>query len=546
MVRLQSCFRTAASVLLAGMAVVECAAAQGPRFLLDDPITRIPEVPMVYQSKPQEIDELYDFAYNSVHYKVPPPSPSLGANTLGEVPDSSWYTNRDLHRMTRAELQRGARTSGGPIAPFIVVAAKTQGVSPGFQMHDGRGRLFFVKADPPSNPEMATASDVVGALFFYALGYNVPENYILVANPEQFQLSPKATVTEPSGKKHPMREQDWRKVLNLIPRMPDGQIRVMASLRIPGRLMGPHLYQGVRSDDPNDLIPHQQRRDQRGLAVFAAWLNHTDAKSSNSMDTVEGSGSEARMVHYLLDFGALFGSDSTIAKDPRHGREFTFPTSRAQLKQVSTFGLDFPDWQTVHYPRQLKNVGNFTAEAFDPLKWKENYPNPAFQAMLPADAYWAAKKVMNFTGDEIRVIVEQGQFTNPGAVDYITKTLIARRDAVGRTWFQHVLPVEALRIANNELHFENVAVRYGFAKAPVYRYEWFHFDNQTDEKKIVPASNSTEVPAELINGPKDGYFGCTITSEGQPNLSTTAYFHAEGGASRLVGLDRKTNPPSLP
>ena len=334
-----------------------------------------------------------------------------------------------------------------------------------------------MKADPPSNPEMATASDVVGALFFYALGYNTPENYILVANPEQFQLSPKASITEASGKKYPRRQKDWRKVLNLIPRMPDGQIRVTASLAINGKLMGPHLYQGVQSDDPNDLIPHQQRRDQRGLAVFAAWLNHTDAKAANSMDAVEGSGSDSRMVHYLLDFGALFGSDSTIAKDPRHGREFTFPTSRAQLKQVSTFGLDFPDWQTVHYPSELKGAGNFTAEAFDPLKWKENYPNPAFRAMLPADAYWAAKKIMLFTDDDIRAIVEQGQFTNPEVVDYITKTLIARRDAVGRAWFQRVLPVEQARIENNELHFENLAARYGFAKASAYRYEWFSLDN---------------------------------------------------------------------
>src|SRR5208282_671162 len=100
----------------------------------------------------------------------------------------------------------------------------------------------------------------------------------------------------PSGKKHPMRERDWRRVLNLIPRMPDKQIRVMASLSIPGKLMGPHQYQGVRSDDPNDLIPHQQRRDLRGLAVFAAWVNHTDAKAVNSMDSLEGSNSEARMV----------------------------------------------------------------------------------------------------------------------------------------------------------------------------------------------------------------------------------------------------------
>ena len=544
MVRFQSYFRIAAT-LLASAALVECAAAQAPRFRPDDPIFRVPEVSAAYQMKPETIDDLYDFVYYSAHYKVPPPTPSLGINTLGEVPDSSWYTNRDLEQATREELQRGARISGGPVPPFTVVGAKTEGVTPGFRMHDARGRTFFVKADPPSNLEMATAADVVGALFFYALGYNTPENYILVANPEQFQLSPKATIVKLSGKKYPMHEEDWRKVLNLIPRTPNGRMRLMASLAIGGKLLGPHRYRDLRSDDPNDLIPHQQRRDLRGLAVFSAWLNHTDAKAANSMDTLEGTGPQARVVHYLLDFGDSFGSDSTIAKDPRHGHEYYFPTSRAQLKQVSTFGVDFPDWQRVHYPR-LASVGNFSAEAFEPLDWKPNYPNPAFQAMLPADAYWAAKKVMAFTNDDIRAIVEEGQFSNPEAVNSMTKTLIARRDAVGRTWFQHVMPVEEMRVENNELHFEDLAVRYGFAKVPAYHYEWFHFDNETGGRKVVPDSNSTQVPDELINGAKDGYFGCTITSEGRPDLSTTAYFHVENGTSRLVGIDRKTNPPSLP
>jgi len=166
--------------------------------------------------------------------------------------------------------------------------------------------------------------------------------------------------------------------------------------------------------------------------------------------------------------------------------------------------------------------------------------------MLPADAYWAAKKVMTFTDDEIRAIVEQGQFSNPEAVDYITKTLIARRDAIGRAWFRRVLPVEELRIENDEVRFENLAVRYRFTAAPTYRYEWFHLDNQTGAKKVIPDSFSPTVPSELTAGAKGAYLGCTITSEGQGDLSTTAYFHEENGAWRLVGIDRKTNPPSLP
>ena len=38
---------------------------------------------------------------------------------------------------------------------------------------------YLVKFDPLSNPELASAADVITSKFFYALGYNVPENYVV-------------------------------------------------------------------------------------------------------------------------------------------------------------------------------------------------------------------------------------------------------------------------------------------------------------------------------------------------------------------------------
>ena len=50
---------------------------------------------------------------------------------------------------------------------------------------------------------------------------------------------------------------------------------MLASLFIEGKGIGPLRWYGVRSDDPNDLYPHEHRRVARGLYVFCAWLNHT-------------------------------------------------------------------------------------------------------------------------------------------------------------------------------------------------------------------------------------------------------------------------------
>ena len=41
----------------------------------------------------------------------------------------------------------------------------------------------MVKVDPSAYPEMATAADVIGAKFFHALGYYVPEYYVITSLP---------------------------------------------------------------------------------------------------------------------------------------------------------------------------------------------------------------------------------------------------------------------------------------------------------------------------------------------------------------------------
>jgi hypothetical protein len=514
-----------------------CAAQQ---FLPDDPLTRTPEVAPVGKTNAQDINALYDFAHNSFRYKNRNETESLGINTLGEVPDSSWFTNRDIGSLSVEAVKRGARVHGGPEPPYTVVAAKTEGVSTGFRIRDGRGLLYFVKADPPSNPEMATAADVLGALFLYAAGYNVPENYILLARPEELRLSEKATFKSTYGKDRPLTAVGLRKIFDRIPREQDGRIRLMASLSLPRKIVGPFRYAGVRSDDPNDLIPHERRRDLRGLAVLLAWLNHTDAKGDNTMDTVEGDGENARFVHHLLDFGDSFGSDSDIAKDPRHGQEYiVLPVT---WSRIYTLGLSAPDWETVRYPHDMKAVGNFTDVGFDPLTWKANYPNPAFVEMTPLDGYWGAKHVMAFRDAQIRAVVEEGQFQDPKVVDYITQVLESRRNAIGRAWFSQVLPLEGFRMVDDQLAFDDLGVQYGFAQPNRYQLGWFVWHNEVQKKEDVPGSDSSALPSIFKSVAVGSYVGCRIAPEraGADKRSVTVYFRREQGNWKLVGIMRST------
>src|SRR5262245_5514247 len=124
---------------------------------------------------------------------------------------------------------------------------------------------------------------------------------------------------------------DFEATVDNIPHYEDGSFRIMASLATPGKPTGPFRYQGTRSDDPNDIVPHENRRDLRGLFVIAAWLNHTDAKANNTLDTVVEEEGVQYVKHWLIDFGSALGSDSDRRKDARFGHKFMLPAASEAL-----------------------------------------------------------------------------------------------------------------------------------------------------------------------------------------------------------------------
>jgi hypothetical protein len=70
---------------------------------------------------------------------------------------------------------------------------------------------------------------------------------------------------------------------------------------ITGITLGPFLYYGTRTDDPNDIVPHEDSRDLRGLYVFAAWLNHYDTTALNTLDTLVEENGVPFIRHNLIE-----------------------------------------------------------------------------------------------------------------------------------------------------------------------------------------------------------------------------------------------------
>jgi len=156
------------------------------------------------------------------------------------------------------------------------------------------------------------------------------------------------------------------------------------------------------------------------------------------------------------------------------------------------------------------------------------------------DGYWGAKHVMAFRDEQIRAIVEEGRFQDPRVVDYITKVLKSRRDAIGRAWFSQVLPLEAFRIVEGDLTFDDLAVQYGFSSPNQYQFNWFVWHNEAQQKKEVSASRGTALPDTLKSLAVGSYIGCRVALEHADKRSVTVYFRREGENWKLVGISRTT------
>ena len=103
------------------------------------------------------------------------------------------------------------------------------------------------------------------------------------------------------------------------------------------------------------------------------------------------------------------------------------------------------------------------------------YPNPAFDRMDEADAFWAATLLTDFTDDVIRAVVATGQISDPEAAEYLARTLIRRRDKCIRDRIRQTNPLDRFAISSDEseVTFDNAAVRSGAAPGGAsYRAQW--------------------------------------------------------------------------
>ena len=106
----------------------------------------------------------------------------MNVNTLDEVPDSSWFTNRiGRHDIPIADLVRGPDQRDGRDLDSTGGSSrggKGSGVQPGFRMTTIRpGSSIRSKSIRRVIPSWPRGAEIIGTAFYYAFGYHTVEVY---------------------------------------------------------------------------------------------------------------------------------------------------------------------------------------------------------------------------------------------------------------------------------------------------------------------------------------------------------------------------------
>jgi hypothetical protein len=416
---------------------------------------------------------------------------AVNVNSLDEVPDSSWFTNRiGVHPVSAAEVARGACSpellldpDGAADGTWLIDHGKANGSSPGFRVSiPGKGRFLF-KGEPPDQPERPSAASVIGAAVYEAVGFNTSCEQVVYFRPSLLKLAPGLTYQGNFGAIEPFGQKVVDQILADSPHR-GGLVRMQASAWLPGYLVGPFRYTGTRSDDPNDVIAHDDRRELRGGRLVAAWLDHFDAREQNSMDTWitearegEGKGkrkpdaSPGHILHYYLDTSDCLGSEWDWEEISRR-LGYSYIADWGDMgRDLVTLGIPTRPWDRVRRTPGQETFGFFNVKDFEADEWKNEYPNAAFSRMTERDGAWMARILARFTPEMVDALGGIGKFSDPRRTAYLTSVLQGRLDKILERYLTRLSPLTNVHVAGTDrLCAEDLAETRRLRSPATFRY----------------------------------------------------------------------------
>ena len=352
-------------------------------------------------SVPTEDANSYDFLVQHVRGAGRAPGRARAATSTPSTRCPTRAGSRTAPGAARpiADLVRGPDSvTGVTLDNWVVSGGKSTGVQPGFRMTDPSGQLYQMELDPPSHPELASGAEIIGTAFYHAFGYHVVEVYLAELDP---------------GAHRPVREGDAvRPAREPAPALVAPRPRRRAA---PGRPAGqrqvPRDRQPLRGRQAARQLPllrHAPRRPERHRAARAP---ARAARRTRVRRLVEPRRlARHQQPRHARDRRARAATSSTTCSTSARSWAAARSTRSGIAPATSTSSSGSPGWRrwrhwgctrgrgcTSTIPRTRRRPsGASRPTAFDPLRWKPEYPNPAFDNMRPDDAFWAARIVATF------------------------------------------------------------------------------------------------------------------------------------------------------
>ena len=382
-------------------------------------------------------------------FKVEAPAEAVNVNAMDEVPNSSWFVNRLTRQTLALDQILAAACDEPPLDPsgqWMITNAKPNGANPGFIIEDERGRKFLLKFDSPRQPERATSADVMGSILYWAAGYHTPCNRIVYFDREILSIEPGATA-EVDGEDVPMTWELLEPAFGKATRTEDGLFRAASSRFLPGRPIGPWRYEGVRQDDANDVVPHEERRELRGAYVLTSWINHFDSREQNTLAMwIEGEEGGGHVRHNYIDWGDSFGSMWSVRGiSERLGHSSYFDLGHVTADFLS-LGLIPRPWRNNHLGPTGETLGYFNVETFVPDRYRPGYPNPAFLRATERDNAWMARIIADITPETVEAIVGEAKLLNRLVHSELVRILQGRRLRLLQRWLRRLSPLTWPRV----------------------------------------------------------------------------------------------------
>ena len=425
------------TALLLALAISPFACSYRPaRFAADAPVVAVNDTAPI--PVPRKLDPVKEVYYTDAYVRRPivlamdPETPveAGDVNALDEVPRSSWFNPPD------------ARPDGPPVLPLTPLGTAESG-QPGLAVTDARGLRYELRRDSRERPELVSASAAVASRLLGALGYRTPEVHVVTVAPNDIK----------EGNDKPAQEAVSDLLREGSPPTGD-RYRVRATRWPVGIDVGPTPNAGVRPEDPNDRVPHGERRTLRALGLALYWMGLRRLPPFALRDVYVGDPGKGHLLHYIVAMDDAFGADAVGREaEARLGGEGKYLDENA-LTALLTLGLR----RRIAPPVQTRwlALGEFQ-DVDAPETFTTSPPYEPADRLRPADAYWMGKRLAAVPAETIPAALTAGHFSDVSARARAAEVMEARRARAIAWGFAQVTSAEVERVETGRLMLRDQA-----------------------------------------------------------------------------------------